>query len=401
MKEKIETINKGTVTSPQGFSAGAVEAAIKYKGRLDLGILFSEKAALSAAVFTENKVKAAPVVLSMRHQELGKARAVVVNSGCANACTGEKGLKNAEEMAGATAFKLGIERNQVLVASTGVIGVELPIERIKNSIQRIRLTRDGGHKLARAIMTTDTRPKEVAIWVSDDNGHYIIGGIAKGAGMIHPSMSTLLCFLATDALIDHGFLQKALKNAVDMSFNMITVDGDTSTNDMVTIIANGASGSRLINDKNGKVFQEALNYICKYLACNIAADGEGATKLIEVTVSGAKNTADARKVVRAVTGSVLVKAAMHGNDPNWGRVVAALGRSGAYFEENKLDVFLQGVQVMEKGCPVHFEKDNLSKMMKKDQVNIRINLNIAAGNATGWGCDLSQEYVTINSNYTT
>ncbi len=401
MREKIETIKKGTVTSPEGFWAGAVESSIKYKGRLDLGILFSDKAALSAAVFTKNKLKAAPVIISMRHQELGNARAVVVNSGCANACTGQKGLINAEEMAGAAAFKLGIERNQVLVASTGVIGVELPIERIKKSIEKIRLSKEGGHKLARAIMTTDTHPKEIAIWVSDTNGHYIIGGIAKGAGMIHPNLATLLCFLTTDALIDRDFLKKALKNAVDLSFNIITIDGDTSTNDMVSIIANGAAENKMINEKNGKLFQEALNRVCRYLACSIAADGEGATKLIEVTVSGAKNTTDARKVVRAVAGSALVKAAVHGNDPNWGRIVAALGRSGAYFEEDKLDVFLQGVQVMEMGHPVHFEKVSLSKMMKKDKVNIAINLNIAGSNATGWGCDLSQEYVTINSSYTT
>jgi len=401
MKDKIEPIAKGTVTSPQGFIAGAVEAAVKYKGRMDLGILYSDKPAVSAAVFTGNKVKAAPILISMKHQELGRVRAVVVNSGCANACTGAKGLKDAVEMAGAAAFKLGIERTQMLVASTGVIGVELPLARIKAGIGKIKLDGDGGHNLARAIMTTDTRPKEIALWVSDSSGHYVISGIAKGAGMIHPNMATLLSFLSTDASISPAFLKKALKTAVDMSFNMITIDGDTSTNDMVSIIANGAAGNTMIQQKNGKVFQEALNEVCKYLACSIAGDGEGATKLIEITVTGAKNAADARKAVRTIGGSSLVKSAIHGNDPNWGRVVAALGRSGAYFEEPLLDVFLQGKQVLKQGSPVPFEKNVLSKQLKKDKVDIKVCLNIANGSATGWGCDLSQEYVTINSDYTT
>ncbi len=401
MKDKIEPIAKGTVTSPQGFTAGAVEAAVKYKGRLDLGVLFSEKPSVSAAVFTGNKVKAAPILVSMKHQQSGKARAVVVNSGCANACTGEKGLKDAEEMAGAAAFKLGIERENVLVASTGVIGVDLPIDRIKKSLEKIRLSRDGGHKLARAIMTTDTRPKEIALWVADSSGHYIVSGIAKGSGMIHPDMATLLSFLATDAQVEQDFLQKALKAAVDMSFNMITVDGDTSTNDMVSIFANGASGNQKIDKKNGKMFQTALNEVCKYLACSMAGDGEGATKLIEVTVTGARNITEARKAVRTIGGSALVKAAIHGNDPNWGRIVAALGRSGAHFNEKTLDIFLQGEQVLKHGSPLPFEKPKLSRKLKTDKVDIKVGLNIANGNATGWGCDLSQEYVTINSDYTT
>lgn len=401
MKEKIEPIQKGTITSPDGFVAGAVEAAVKYKGRLDLGILFSQRPSVSAAVFTSNRVKAAPILLSMKHQELGKARAVVVNSGCANACTGQQGLEAADDMAAAAAFKLGVERNQVLVASTGVIGVDLPVDRIKEGVEKIKLNKKGGHELARAIMTTDTRPKEIALWVSDSTGHYVISGIAKGAGMIHPNMATLLGFLATDAQVDPEFLKKALKKAVDLSFNMITIDGDTSTNDMVSIIANGAAENNLVDEKNGKVFQEALNEVCKFLACSIAGDGEGATKLIEVQVNGARTTADAVKAVRTIAGSSLVKAAIHGNDPNWGRIVAALGRSGVCFEESRLDVYLQDEQVFGQGMPLPFEKDQLSKKMKSNMVVIKLCLDIAHGNATGWGCDLSQEYVTINSDYTT
>lgn len=401
MKEKIEPMARGTVTSPRRFLAGAVEAAIKYRGRLDLGLLYSEKPSISAAVFTGNRIKAAPILISMKHQELGKARAVVVNSGCANACTGDKGIMDAEAMAEATAFKLGIERREVLVASTGVIGVQMPVGRIKSAIPRIKLSRNGGHRLARAIMTTDTHPKEIALRVTDDTGHYIIGGIAKGAGMIHPNMATLLSFLSTDARVSPGFLQKALKTAVDMSFNMITIDGDTSTNDMVSIIANGEAGNTPVNARNGRIFQAALNQVCKYLACSIAGDGEGATKLIEVGVIGARNITDARKAARTIAGSALIKTAIHGNDPNWGRIVAALGRSGTHFEEQRLDVSLQGTQVLKQGNPVPFVKENLSRKLKTDKVYIQLDLNVAGGEATGWGCDLSQEYVTINSDYTT
>ncbi len=401
MKEKIELMARGTVTSPKGFLAGAAGAAVKYKGRLDLGILYSEMPAMSAAVFTGNRIKAAPILISMKHQELGKARAVVVNSGCANACTGDKGIMDAEEMAEATAFKLGIERREVLVASTGVIGVQMPVDRIKAAIPRIKLSRNGGHRLARAIMTTDTHPKEIALRVTDDTGRYVIGGIAKGSGMIHPNMATLLSFLSTDAMVSPEFLRKALKTAVDMSFNMITIDGDTSTNDMVSIIANGEAGNISVNERNGRVFQAALNQVCKYLARSIAGDGEGATKLIEVEVIGARNITDARKAARTIAGSALIKTAIHGNDPNWGRIVAALGRSGAHFEEQRLDVSLQGTQVLKQGNPVPFVKENLSRKLKTNKVYIQLDLNVAGGEATGWGCDLSQEYVTINSDYTT
>ncbi|MFA5398942.1 MAG: bifunctional glutamate N-acetyltransferase/amino-acid acetyltransferase ArgJ [Dehalococcoidia bacterium] len=401
MKEKTEDIKQGTVTSPQGFLAGAVEAAIKYKGRLDLGLLYSEAPAVSAAVFTRSKVKAAPIILSMKNNEKGRARAVVVNSGCANACTGDGGLRDAAEMAALAAKKLGIRADQVMVASTGVIGNIMPMDRIQNGIGKIELIKSGGHKLARAIMTTDTRPKEIAVRVMEQNGHYTIGGIAKGAGMIHPDMATLLSFLTTDARIDRVFLAKALRAAVEDSFNMITVDGDTSTNDMVSIIANGKADNDLITAENGRMFKHALSRVCRYLACSIAADGEGATRLIEVCIERAKSRSQARKVARLIAASALVKSAVHGNDPNWGRVVAVLGRSGADMDEGALDVYLQGEQVMRGGNPLPFEKNKLSRRMKADEVTIRVCLNIGTGSAVAWGCDLSQEYVTINSDYTT
>ena len=401
MKEKIEELKQGTVTTPQGFLAGAVEASVKYKGRLDLGILCSETPAVSSAVFTNNKVKAAPILISAKNNEKGRVCAIVVNSGCANACTGEKGLRDAVDMAAAAAKKLGIRSDRVMVASTGVIGAVLPMDRIKAGIGKIKLLKDGGHKLARAIMTTDTRPKEIAVRVMDGSGHYTIGGIAKGAGMIHPDMATLLSFLTTDASVEAAFLARALMAAVDDSFNMLTIDGDTSTNDMVSIIANGCADNETITAGNGSMFRVALGRVCRYLACSIAADGEGATRLIEVCVEGAKSRSQARKVARLIAASALVKSAVHGNDPNWGRVVAVLGRSGAEMDEGMLDVYLQGEQVMRSGSPLPFEKDKLSRRMKADKVTIRVCLNIGMGNAVAWGCDLSQEYVTINSDYTT
>jgi glutamate N-acetyltransferase/amino-acid N-acetyltransferase len=401
MKEKIEEIKQGTVTSPQGFMAGAVEAAVKYKGRLDLGILYSDTTAVSAAVFTKSRVKAAPILISMKNNDKGRVRAVVVNSGCANACTGDKGLRDAADMVAFTAKKLGVKADQVIVASTGVIGTILPVDRIQAGIGKIELLKDGGHRLARAIMTTDTRPKEIAVRVMDNSGHYTIGGIAKGAGMIHPDLATLLSFLTTDARVEAAFLARALKAAVDDSFNMLTIDGDTSTNDMVSIMANGRADNEMITIKNGSMFSEALNRVCRYLACSIAADGEGATRLIEVCVEGAKSRAQARKVARLIAASALVKSAVHGNDPNWGRVVAVLGRSGADMDEGMLDVYLQGEQVMRSGSPLPFERDKLSRRMKADTVTIKVCLNIGTGIAIAWGCDLSQEYVTINSDYTT
>ncbi len=401
MKTNISEIKQGTVTSAKGFTAGAAEAGIKYAGRLDLGLLFSEKSCTSAAVFTTNKIKAAPVIVSAEHLHKGGIRAVIVNSGCANACTGETGLKGAREMAGLAAVQLGIKPEQVIVASTGVIGTHLPVDRVKAGLKQLKLTAEGGHQLAQAIMTTDTRPKEIALKVTDSNGTYIIGGIAKGAGMIHPDMATLLSFLATDARVAPQFLQQALKKAVYESFNMITIDGDTSTNDMVSLMANGASGTAEITVSNGKAFQEALNRVCRFLACSIAADGEGATRLIEVNIEGAVSPAQARKAARTVAGSALVKSAIHGNDPNWGRIVAAIGRSGIHIREASIDVRLQGKAVMNQGKPLPLDKSTAGASLKADKVIIDVSLNVGSGRATAWGCDLSEEYVTINSDYTT
>lgn len=398
MEAEIKTIPEGTVTSPQGFLAGAISAGINEKatGKLDLGILFSETPCVASAVFTTNRIKAAPLVLSQQRLKKGKVGAVVVNSGNANAFTGEKGLADAAEMAKLAAEGIGIMPEDVLVASTGIIGLPLPMESIRANIDQIILSRDGGHELARAMMTTDTQPKEVAVGVRVGDSEFSVGGVAKGSGMIHPDLATLLCFITTDAAVEKGFLKKALKETVDASFNMVSIDGDTSPNDMVLLMANGLAG-----DVPPDAFQQALEQVSTYLARSIASDGEGATKLIEVTVAGAPSLADARKAARAVVGSSLVKAAVHGADPNWGRIVAAVGRSGVGVVESKLDLYIGDIAVVRAGKPQPFNQRGLVQLLRGKEVAISLNLNLGFGKATAWGCDLSEEYVTINSEYMT
>jgi len=400
MGTKFKAITSGTVTSPQGFLAGAVKASIKSQEKLDLAILCSEKPCVAAGVFTTNAIKAAPVILSQKHLKNRSAQAIVVNSGCANACTGDSGMADAVEMARSVAEKVGLSPEDVLVASTGVIGVPLPMDRVRTGIRKVALTKEGGHELARAMMTTDNFPKEMAIFVESKLGRFTIGGVAKGAGMIHPDMATMLCFLTTDAAVDARFLKLALQKAVNVSFNMITIDGDTSPSDTVVILANGLAGTETINSRNDELFQKALDEVCLHLAKCVARDGEGATKLIEVAVEGAVNEAQARLAARTIASSPLFKAAVHGNDPNWGRIVAALGRSGAKVNESKLDVYLNDVCVMKQGSPVPFGKQELSTSLSGREVSVRLYLNLGEGKATAWGCDLSEEYVTINSAYT-
>ena len=392
-------IADGTITSPKGFLAGAAAAEIKYKGRLDLGILYSERPCAAAGRFTRNRIKAAPVQWCQDRVSSGKAQAVIINSGCANACTGEQGVKDAKAMAGIAAKKLGVSDDAVLVASTGVIGRKLPMDRIEAGVAKIKLSATGGHDLARAIMTTDTHSKEIAV-ACEEYG-FTVAGIAKGAGMIHPDMATMLAFLTTDADIDKRLLDRLLGEAVDASLNMITVDGDTSTNDTALILANGAGGLVKAGTKAAEAFEKALLKVCIYLARSIAADGEGATRLIEVTVEGAKSLADARIAARTIVSSPLVKSAVHGRDPNWGRVIAALGRSGAEFNPKKVDLYLAKMQLMAAGEPVPFDEKAASAVMGKDEVKVCVALNGGKFAATAWGCDLSAEYVSINSDYTT
>jgi len=400
MGTEFKVIVSGTVTSPQGFLAGAIQAGIRSHKGLDLAILCSERSCVAAGVFTTNTIKAAPVIISQKHLQDKRAQAIVVNAGCANACTGDSGIADATEMARSVAEKLGLSTTDVLVASTGVIGVPLPMERVRAGISKIAFTEEGGHELARAMMTTDTFAKEIAIFVETSEGGFTLGGVAKGAGMIHPNLATMLCFLTTDALVDPNFLQSALQKAVDVSFNMITIDGDTSPSDTVVLLANGLASNATINKRNGGLFQKALNEVCLYLAKYIARDGEGATKLIEVVVEGALTEAEARLAARTIASSPLVKSAIHGNDPNWGRIVAALGRSGAKLDEAKLVVYLNDFCVMRQGKPMPFNKQEARKSLNSKEVSLRLELNLGRGKATAWGCDLSEEYVTINSAYT-
>ncbi|MDD4859062.1 MAG: bifunctional glutamate N-acetyltransferase/amino-acid acetyltransferase ArgJ [Dehalococcoidales bacterium] len=398
---KIENISLGTITSPKGFQAGAVFAAIKgvKSEKPDLAVLYSEVPAAVAGVFTRNRVKAAPVVLCQQRVKSGKASAIVVNSGCANACNGDDGMTDAVMMAELAAKKAGVPATEVLVASTGVIGKRLPMEKIRDGIGKISLARNKGHDFARAIMTTDTVHKEIAVKV----GGYTIAGCAKGSGMIHPDMATLLGFITTDAAIDLKVLQKALHQAVDVSFNMISVDTDTSTNDTVLLLANGQAGNPRIKDCTPEAadFQEALDLVCVTLAKMIARDGEGATRLIEVNVTGANSVTDARTVARTIVSSPLVKSAVHGCDPNWGRVAAAAGRSGVAIEETKLAIAIGGIPLLKAGRPLPSDAKKVSEALGRNEVKIDVNLNLGIEVATAWGCDLSEEYVKINSEYMT
>lgn len=405
MNTRIDFIENGTVTTPDGFSAGAIYAGIKkIPGvKYDFGVLYSKAPCNTAAVFTNNRIKAAPVLLSQERLMLGKAAAVVANSGCANACTGKQGMADAREVTRVVAEYIGIAPEDVLAASTGIIGCRLPMELITTSIPLLNLTRDGGHTFAQAIMTTDRVPKEVAVRVIAGSVQFFIGGVAKGSGMIHPDMATMLCFLTTDAEVDVEFMRKALRKAVDISFNVVSVDGDTSTNDTVILMGNGQSETEPITaeSKYADIFQKALDKVCIFLAKQVAADGEGATKLIEVTVNGAANAKDAKRIARTITFSPLVKAAVYGSDPNWGRIIAAIGRSGVPVEENKIDLYIGNFAILKSGLPLSYNEKKAADAMRKNEVPIVIELHLGKSSVTAWGCDLTEEYVKINAEYTT
>jgi len=404
MKAESGFQDNGTVTSPQGFLAGATYAGMKTeKDSLDLGALFSEAPCNAAGVFTTNRIKAAPVLLCQDRMKSGRARAVVINSGFANACTGEAGLEAAAEMANLTAAKTGVSPEEVLVASTGVIGLPVPLDKVRNGLTKLTLSPDGGHELARAMMTTDTVPKETAVTVKTAGGEFTIGGVTKGSGMIHPNMGTMLCFLTTDAALELDFMRATLKEAVDRSFNMITVDGDTSTNDTVLLLANGLAGNKAIGSGSPEsgAFREALEAVAINLARKMAADGEGASKMIEVTVSGAPDLGAARKVARTVVGSSLVKTAVYGNDPNWGRIIAAAGRSGVPVVESKIDLDIGDIPILRGGRLRPSAKEPIVAVLQQKEVPIRLDLHMGTAEATAWGCDMTEQYVVINSYYTT
>ena len=399
---------KDGVLAAKGFFAAATSCGLKTrKGALDLGLIVSDRRATPAAVFTTNKMAAAPVQVSRRHARRGPVHAIVVNSGNANACTGAEGLRDAERMAALSARCLCVKPSEVLVASTGRIGVPLPMGNVSAGIERAasELARGGraADRVARAIMTTDTFAKSCAMSVRARGGSIRVGGTAKGAGMIAPNMATMHCFITTDAAVSAPLLRRALREAVRDSFNAITVDSDMSTNDTLVVLANGAAAAEPIrtNGKTYAAFAGALRDVARELAVMLVRDGEGATKLVEVNVQGARSEKEAKIVARAVADSPLVKTAVHGADPNWGRVAAAVGYANASVVPEKTRIALQGTVTFDGGVPQPYCERKLAAAMRRRQIRIDISLRLGKAAARVWTCDLSKEYVTINADYHT
>lgn len=395
-------IENGTITDVQGFQAAGIHSGIK-KVKKDLALIYSETPCTAAGTFTLNKVKAAPLLLSQAMiAKGGKIRAVLVNSGNANACTGEPGYQDAVNSQLKLADVLGILPNEILVSSTGVIGQRMPMEKLLNGIEKIKdhLSPDGGHDASQAIMTTDTKPKTFAVKVETSRGEITIGGICKGSGMIMPNMATMLGFIGTDAEIDNELLQILLRKAVNKSFNKITVDGDTSTNDMVVLLANGLSKiSILDNTTDFEIFFEALTKICQEMAKSIVVDGEGATKLVEVTVINALSEDDAAVIGKTISNSPLVKTAIHGQDANWGRIISAVGNSGAEIDPAKISIYLDDSPVLLQNYNIVLNEKDALEVLKKNEFKILVDLGIGSSSATWWTCDLSADYIRINADY--
>ncbi len=400
---------KGGVCAAKGFKAGGVHCGIrKNRSKRDLSLIYSEKPAAAAAVYTTNLVKGAPLEVTKKHIANGVAQAVICNSGNANTCNAN-GVQIAEEMSKYLGESLGIPAEDVIVASTGVIGQPLDITPIKNGIPELTsvLSENGSEQAAEGIMTTDTKIKQAAVSFTVGGKTCKIGGIAKGSGMIHPNMATMLVFITTDCAISHKMLQAALSGDIAETFNMISVDGDTSTNDMVTVMANGMSGNAEITDygEDFTEFMKALNTINVYLCRQIAADGEGATKLIECKVSGAATAEIAKQVAKSVVCSSLTKAAMFGADANWGRVLCAIGYSGALVDVNKIDVAFKSaageIEVCKNGSGIPFSEEIAKKILSESEIEILVDLNSGGCVSTAWGCDLTYDYVKINGDYRT
>jgi glutamate N-acetyltransferase/amino-acid N-acetyltransferase len=392
-----------SIAAPAGFRASGTAAGIKASGGLDVALIVADSTVSAAAVFTLNRVQAAPILVSREHLREGRARAIVVNSGNANACTGERGLADARRMAQLTAELVGCRPSEVVVASTGIIGHHLPMERIEAGIRRAasELAREGDNA-ARAIMTTDLKPKEIAVEFPVDGKRVRIGGIAKGSGMIGPNMATMLSFLTTDAEVWPEVLQAALRSSTEKSFNSITVDGDTSTNDTLAILASGASGVSVRPSSPAfDAFCAGLDHVCTYLAREITRDGEGATKLIELRITGARTVGQARKVGMTVANSPLVKTAFYGNDPNWGRILAAAGRSGVAVDPNRIALRIGGIPLVDRGAPLDFDAGVASAALKQPEVLVQLDLGLGSATAVVWTCDFSYDYVKINAEYHT
>ena len=401
-------IIKGGVTAPKGFLASGTHCGLK-KSKKDLALIYSESICDSAAAYTTNLVKGQPLQVTAEHLENGKSQAVIINSGNANTCTGEEGKQKAFQMAEFIARETGIDKSDVIVASTGVIGVQLDIDKIEAAVPELvsKMSKDGHEDSSNAILTTDTRTKEIAVTIMIDNKEVTIGGMAKGSGMIEPNMATMLSFLTTDISIDKDLLKEALLATVAKSYNRISVDGDTSTNDMVSIMANSQAGNTKITSKNNdyQTFLEALEHINIYLAKEIARDGEGATKLIECQVKEACREEDAEKLAKSVIASSLVKTAIFGADANWGRILCALGYAGVEIDVSKVKIDIESSQgsvtVYTDGKGADFDEAKAKDILLCDEIKIIANLNSGNSSAVAWGCDLSYDYVKINGDYRT
>lgn len=393
---------EGNIASPLGFSADGLHAGFKKK-KLDFGWIVSEVPASVAGVYTTNKVIAAPLLVTKASvQKEGKMQAIVVNSGVANSCTGQKGLEDAKEMQALTATKLGIAPDLVGIASTGVIGDFLPMAVLKKGLSKL-VVNGNSHDFAKAILTTDTKEKTIAVTDYFGKDEVTMAGVAKGSGMIHPNMATMLAFITCDANISSETLQLALSKNVETTFNQITIDGDTSTNDMVLVMANGCTKNKEILPETPAFdqFCQMLSFVMTDLAKKIAQDGEGATKLIEVKVEGVANELDARMIAKTIVGSSLVKTAIFGEDPNWGRIIAAVGYAGADISVNQIDISLGDIPVMVASSPVDFDEEDMADVMQADTIRISVNLHSGSSSAKAWGCDLSYDYVKINALYRT
>lgn len=403
-------VMEGGVTAAQGFKAACCEANIKYKNRTDMAMVYSETPCVCAGTFTSNVVKAACVQWDREIVYSGEPmQAVVVNSGIANACTGKEGFEACEATAKAVEKELGVSYRNVAVASTGVIGMQLPVEKLEKGVsamsRTLKDTLEAGTEAAKAIMTTDTVHKEVAVTFEIAGKTVTLGGMSKGSGMIHPNMCTMLGFLTTDLSIEKSLLQEALSTVVKDTFNMITVDGDTSTNDTLLIMANGLAGNETIATKGEdyRTFVEALFYVCEFLAKKMAGDGEGATKLFEAKVVNAVSKEDARTLSRAIVASNLSKAAIYGCDANFGRFLCAMGYSGAEFDQNDVELFFESsegrLKVFDMGTPVAFDEELAVKILGAESVTIFVDMHEGSEQATAWGCDLTYDYVKINADY--
>jgi len=403
----MKIIEGKSISCVKGYKAAGCAVGLKKSGKKDMAVIYSEVPAVCAAVFTTNVVKAAPVLIDMEHVKNPVTRAMVINSGNANACTGQQGIADGHATAEKAAGLLGIKPEEVMIYSTGVIGQPMPMDTILNGVdQCVAALASDGDEVHKAIMTTDTVEKCVFVEVELSDATVSICGIAKGSGMIHPNMATMLSYVVTDAAISKEVLTDMQKKITHTTFNMVTVDGDTSTNDTATIMANGCAGNKLIDKAEGEDYQklyDAVYYVTEYLAKAIAADGEGATKLMEVDLIGAETEDQARTCARSVAASSLVKAAVHGADANWGRVLCAMGYSGVDFDQMKVDVAFASakgdIDVFVKGVPQNFDEDKALEILKEDMIQIKINMNCGDHAVKAWGCDLSKEYVEINGSY--